>query len=73
MDIGEAIEAMKKGKFVARENWDGRSLAILEPGANAKMTRPYIYRDDGDGARVPWCASHAELLATDWKTVDHAE
>lgn len=73
MDIGEAVEAMQKGKLVARDHWEGKTLGVLDPGANAKMTKPYIYEDNGDGSVVPWCPSHAELLATDWMVIDADE
>jgi len=81
MNFGQAIEALKKGKRVARAGWNGVGIFIeLQlPDENSKMTGPYIFIDttglqtDNDGApkiRVPWLASQTDMLSGDWEVVD---
>ncbi|GAB0168172.1 DUF2829 domain-containing protein [Lysinibacillus sp. CTST325] len=47
MIFGQAIEALKEGKKVARKGWNGKGIFIkLQiPDAHSKMTHPYIYID----------------------------
>ncbi len=44
-NFGEAIEALKQGKKVARKGWNGKGMYVLlqTPDENSKMNRPYIY------------------------------
>ena len=81
MTFGLAIEAMKKGKKVARKGWNGKGIFIeLQlPDENSKMTQPYIYIDttnlqtnnpDAPKCRVPWLASQTDMLAEDWFVVE---
>jgi hypothetical protein len=77
MDFGQALAALKSGKFVARQGWNGKGLwlALQVPDANSKMTLPYVYLNYPDnaqntpGARVPWLASQTDMLAEDWGIV----
>ncbi len=71
MDIGEAIDAMRAGRPVAREGWNGKGmwLALQVPDAGSKMTEPYVYMRTAQGGLIPWLASQADLLANDWKVV----
>jgi len=66
MHFGDAITALKLGKRVAREGWHGNDmwLAIQRPDANSNT--PYIYMRTADDSRVPWNASHADILSEDW-------
>ncbi len=77
MTFGEAIEAMKEGKKVVREGWNGKGIFIelQRPDEHSKMTHPYIYIDttglqtDNPAApkdRVPWLASQTDMLSEDW-------
>ena len=78
MTFGQAIEAMKRGDKVSRAGWNGKGLwlELQAPGANCKMTLPYIfmsYPSDAKttpGARVPWLASQTDMLAEDWAIVE---
>ena len=78
MTFGQAIEAMKRGAKVSRAGWNGKGLwlELQAPGANSKMTLPYIfmsYPSDAKttpGARVPWLASQTDMLAEDWAIVE---
>ncbi len=80
MNFGLAIEAMRKGKRVARKGWNGRGIfcELQVPDANSKMTSPYIYinttglqtdNPDAPKSLVPWLASQTDMLADDWQIV----
>ena len=83
MNFGQAIEALKSGKRVAREGWNGKglSLELQRPDEHSKMTLPYIFMAypsapasdsapaDHINARVPWLASQTDMLAEDWSEV----
>ena len=73
--FGDAIAALKQGKRVAREGWNGKGmwLALQVPDEHSKMTLPYIYIEYPEGhpaypkgSRVPWLASQTDMLAEDW-------
>jgi hypothetical protein len=75
--FGQALEAVKSGKKIARHGWNGKGLwiEIQRPDVNSKMTLPYLflnYPSDSQntpGARVPWLASQTDILADDWVIV----
>lgn len=78
MDFGEALKALKEGKLVRREGWNGKSmwLALQRPDEHSKMTLPYIYIEYPvghpaypNGSKVPWLASQTDLLSEDWEIV----
>ena len=77
MNFGKAIEALKEGKRVAREGWNGKGIFIelQRPDEYSKMTHPYIYIDttglqtENEKAPknlVPWFASQTDMLSEDW-------
>lgn len=81
MNFGQAIEAIREGKRVARSGWNGKGIFIeLQiPDEHSKMTHPYIFIDttglqtDNSNApknRVPWLASQTDMLSQDWVIVD---
>ena len=71
MKFGEAIEAVKAGKRIAREGWNGKNmyLELRRPDEHSKMTLPYIYMKTAQGDFVPWLASQSDILSEDWKIV----
>lgn len=71
LNFGEALDALKDGKKVARKGWNGPNqwLAMQRPDENSKMTLPYIYISTVTGDLVPWLASQTDLLADDWTIV----
>ena len=80
MNLVQAVEALKTGKKVARDGWNGKGIFIeLQiPDENSKMTHPYIFIDTtGLGTqntkasknRVPWLASQTDMLSEDWQIV----
>ena len=68
MNFGEALEALKAGKKVAREGWNGKDLRVSmqTPDERSKMTLPYLYIAYPDGRKCPWHASQTDILASDW-------
>lgn len=69
MDFGQALTAVKDGKRISREGWNGKGqfVELQVPDENSKMGLPYLYITTVDGKRVPWLASQTDLLAEDWK------
>lgn len=81
MNFGQALEALKEGKRVARQGWNGKGIYIelQRPDENSKMTQPYIYivttglvTDNKAAPKgiVPWLASQTDMLADDWSIVE---
>lgn len=81
MNFGQAIEALKEGKRVARKGWNGKGiyLELQVPDAHSKMTLPYIYivtsrlesnNPDAPRGVVPWLASQTDMLSDDWIVVE---
>ena len=81
MNFGNALEALKEGKRVARRGWNGKGiyLELQLPDAHSKMTLPYIYivtnglvTDNPEAPKgvVPWLASQTDLLSEDWIIVE---
>lgn len=66
--FGDALQALKQGKRVYRNGWNGKGmwLALQVPDAHSKMTLPYIYMSTVTGDLVPWLASQSDILAEDW-------
>ena len=80
MNLVQAVEALKTGKKVARDGWNGKGIFIeLQiPDENSKMTHPYIFIDTtglstqntkAPKNRVPWLASQTDMLSEDWQIV----
>lgn len=70
--IGRAVEYLEQGRSVYRAGWNGKGmhLRLQLPDEHSKMTLPYIYLKTADGYLVPWVASQADLLATDWELAE---
>jgi hypothetical protein len=68
MGFGQALEALKAGRRVARNGWNGKGmwLELQRPDEHSKMKRPYIFIHPSPEFVVPWVASHADLLGEDW-------
>lgn len=79
MNFGEAIEALKQGKRVQRQGWNGKGmhLELWTPGqdhlpatSNFRKFDPLIAMLTAQGTMQPgWLASQADMLAEDWQTV----
>lgn len=86
MTFGLAIEALKKGKRVARAGWNGNGmwLALIDgdrwgiggtapydvPGGAHITHASFIGMRTADQKFVPWLASQTDVLAEDWQIVE---
>jgi len=74
MNFSEALTELKSGHDLTRTGWNGKhNISLQEPDEESKMTLPYIYmevdpKEDGvEFPKIPWVASQADILATDWE------
>lgn len=83
MNFGQAIEALKQGKKVARAGWNGKGMFLLYVPATKwgiieeigldipkENLSPWIGMKTADGKFVPWLASQTDMLSEDWVTVE---
>jgi hypothetical protein len=80
VNFGQAIEALKVGKRVAREGWNGKGmwLVLIHPGnahhasaAGRFPMQPCIGMKTAQGDMQPgWLVSQADMFADDWVEVD---
>jgi hypothetical protein len=75
--IGWAVKQMRNGLRVRRAGWDGKGmfLELVQHGGfdHPSVTRllaPFVVMFTAHGDWVPWLCSQADLLATDWETVE---
>ncbi len=78
MNFWKALEILKNGWRVSRENWNGKwlFLTLQIPTKLSKMTKPYIYITIPAGSLgyekeelMPWLPSQTDLLWDDWLEV----
>lgn len=83
LSFGGAIAWMKDGAKVARTGWNGKGmhlalavesnskLAVQHPGdvALCVKTLPHIVMLTAQGRYIPWLASQADMLTSDWEVV----
>lgn len=77
-NFSDALALLKDGVKISRIGWNGSwmYLELQTPDENSKMTLPYIYMCIPTGAvsdkwdkqynRIPWVASHTDILSNDW-------
>ena len=80
MNFGQAIEAMKAGKKVARAGWNGKGMWLrlvkntwainFEDDGCQFENFPYIVMKTVDEKIVPWLASQTDMLAEDWTVIE---
>lgn len=64
MNFGDAIQALKEGKHVCREGWNGKGMFLfLVPGSQFKVNREPLLSIMGEGTVIDY---HAHI---DMKTV----
>ena len=89
MTFGLAVEAMKKGKKVARKGWNGKGMFIFlatninfETKADlsscshlsGELTLPSIVMKTADDRFViGWLASQTDMLAEDWYIIEEVK
>jgi len=83
MTFGDAIEALKRGKKVARKGWNGKGqfLTLGDEFTYHDMTGTHeaVHETSGRkaivfhgtiGEQVGWLASQSDMLSDDWMEVD---
>lgn len=84
MNFGDAIKAVKVGKKIQREGWNGKNqyveLATCISYRNAAGEIVNVNHDaignhalafvGTSGVQLGWLASQADMLAEDWKVVE---
>ena len=80
LTFGYAVEAMKLGKKVSREGWNGKGMWLmlcipdggytLESTGKTYARSPYIYMKTADDKLIPWVASQTDILAEDWGIIE---
>lgn len=78
MTFGLALEALKKGRKVARKGWNGNGQWLfMIPASHWETTRglelldgrPWIGIKTVDDCFMPWVASQSDMLSSDWEIV----
>lgn len=79
LSFGLAIEALKQGKKVARDGWNGKGMWLkLVPADIADKVAfeyealdgaPWIGMKTADDKFVPWLAGQTDVLAEDWQII----
>lgn len=82
LTFGEAVEALKGGKKVARSGWNGKGMYLfLSPSVGCQMyekytgktvndLQPFIVMKAADDTLVPWLASQTDVLSEDWMIME---
>ena len=84
MNFGDSIKAVKEGKKIQREGWNGKNqyveLATCISYRNAAGELVNVNHDaignhalafvGTSGVQLGWLASQADMLAEDWKVVE---
>ena len=83
-NVGQEIEALKEGKKVARDGWNGKKQYVeLATNISYKNANGEIINCEHEaignnalafvgtsGVQMGWLASQADMLAEDWEIVD---
>lgn len=85
MDFGQAIEALKEGKQVARRGWNGKGQFVylikgselqrsLRYGFGEYVGEPRIVdvlaiKTTSNHIQIGWLASQSDMLSNDWEIV----
>ncbi len=65
MNFGDAIQALKEGKKVCREGWNGKGMFLfLVPGSNFKVNRPPLLGIYPEGTEINY-RPHIDLKGVD--------
>ena len=69
LTFGQAIEALKQGKKVARAGWNGKGMFLfLVPGSTFKVNRAPLLGIYPEGTEVNYC-SYIDMKTADDKVV----
>ena len=73
VNYGEALDALKDGKKVARKGWNGKGMSVeLVRGAatpDGRVIADFKALNAADGKLMPWVTSQADDQAVDWQIV----
>jgi len=84
LNFGQAIEALKEGKKLARYGWNGKGMFLYHVPANSYPAQTeaakaafgdvvpyqaYIAMKTTQNTVVPWLASQSDVLAEDWAII----
>jgi len=83
MNFGEALEALKSGRKVARSGWNGKGMFIFlregrmihgvdpsTPMGGDFESLPHLCMRTADGkCCVGWLASQTDMLSDDWEVL----
>ena len=63
-----ALSNLKQGCTAHRDGWNGADgwIEIIAPPEGSCLTAPFIVYHSSQGEVIPWLASQADQLATDW-------
>lgn len=65
MNFGQALEALKAGRRVARDGWNGKGMFVfLIPGSNFKVNRPPLLGIYPEGTEINY-RPHIDLKGAD--------
>lgn len=82
LNFGQAIEAAKQGKQVARKGWNGKDqFVFLVQGADlvksikgkhlgCLVVDALAIKTTSNQVQIGWLASQADMLASDWEVVE---
>jgi hypothetical protein len=80
LNFGQAIEALKQGKKVARIGWNGKGMFVvlskihthtpLEQGGVNAVFEPFFSIKTVNNVFNTWVASVSDTLAEDWQIVE---
>ena len=70
MNFSEALNELKKGKFVCREGWNGKGMYLVIFYPIQENFLPYIMMRTVQDEYVPWLASQTDILSEDWMAKD---
>ena len=72
MNFSEALESMKAGAKVYRDNWNANGIVVfLYYPQSEDLVNPFLVVDTQSSGsktktRVPWLPSQTDILAEDW-------
>jgi hypothetical protein len=78
MTIGEAIAALKNGRRVRRDGWNGKGMWLRLVRGSRVLSNDienfphldYIEMKTANDKLIPFCSQSEDLLATDWEIAE---
>ena len=86
MNIGEAVTALKSGRWIRRAGWNGKNMHVYMEDAHSEKIGDGVFKGESreygahlvlftsQGVHQPgWNASTPDLLAEDWEIISYDE